>query len=153
MRKYSWRCRYFFIIGCLLAVSSCRASQAQPGGGSGGIKIDNIILMGSLARSCGCALQTTQEWDRFSDRAVFLSSFEYGVARMNFNGYDVEMRECQTVRPRGELRRGDHFFTDYRVTRILDRRDPRYRDPRYPEDDYPDYDPRYPDDGYPDMGP
>ncbi len=143
-----------------MAVSSCRVSEARPGGGSGGIKIDNIIHMGYLARSCGCALQTVQEWDRLSDRAVFLSSFESGVARMNFNGYDVEMRECQTVRPRGELRRGDHFFTDYRVTRILDRPgrldprdDPRYREPRYPGDDYLDLGPRYPEDDYPDMGP
>lgn len=153
--------RYLFILGCLLAVTSCKSSQAQPGGGSGGIKIDNIIHIGYLARSCGCALQTAQEWDRLSDRVVFLSSFETGVARMNFNGYDVEMRECQTVRPRGELRRGDHFFTDYRVTRILDRPgrgnprddDPRYRDQRDPGDDYPDLGPRYPEDDYQDLGP
>src|SRR5262245_52097695 len=159
MREYSWCFLKLLVIGCLMALSSCRASEAKPAdGGSGGIKIDNIYYMGYLARDCGCALQYSQEWDRLSDRVLFLSSFRTGEARMNINGYDIELGECQTIKPRGDLRRGDHFFTDYRVTRILDRpvifrRYPGETDRRYPDYYYPELGPRYPDEYYPETGP
>jgi hypothetical protein len=154
MRKLSSYILYLVIFVCLIICSSCRLSEVRSAGpGSGVSRIDNIIFVGDLARGCGCTLQYPQEWDRLSHRTVFISNFRTGVARMNFNGYDAELRECQTVKPWGNLRRGDHFYTDYSVTRILDRPDIYRPNPRiyrerdlYPEDYYPEIDPRYPED-------